>query len=218
MFFLLGSNLPVKDDAKEDNKLFKRTNEISKESNARHQRKRSSMSRKLFLTVRQERQQQKFYSESEEASDEIINVRSQSLKLRLNDPLDFDYYNSTRFYEKEANDNNIDDDADNENLLKQARRWEITSKNVNENKRKTNEPIDYLNDRSIDVLNCTSSRYELCLLLLRLFLQFQDDTQDNVSSTLILKLALDSLWSLQFVQPKIGNKKIFYFILTLASI
>ncbi|KOC69033.1 Lysosomal-trafficking regulator [Habropoda laboriosa] len=118
-------------------------------------------------------------SESELLTDGIDQARSLTLKIRLN-PMDFEYFTSVVRSDEEQK--------------WQAALYELPARPA----KKT--PRDYIDERIKDVLDARISNFETSLLIIQLLqgLRDYDTPAEQTPTVLVLKFALDTLWSLQF--------------------
>ncbi|CAK9830368.1 Lysosomal-trafficking regulator [Anthophora retusa] len=124
-------------------------------------------------------------SESELLTDGIDQARSLTLKIRLN-PMDFEYFTSVVRSDEEQK--------------WQAALYELPARPV----KKT--PRDYIDERIKDVLDARISNFETSLLIIQLLqgLRDYDTPAEQTPAVLVLKFALDTLWSLQFGIDGVG--------------
>lgn len=166
----------------------------------RQQRRSRRRSRSYQLVVDDEQQQQNHpqtttsppnsnSSCNSSSESEMITTtidRSSTLKIRLN-PMDFEYFTSVVRSEDEL-----------------AKRWQVSDESeardnsmITSNNSKWEESLD---ERTRAVQNTTASQFELSLMIIQLIASIRESPAMRV-----LKFALDTLWSLEFVETSSSN-------------
>ncbi|XP_011500271.1 PREDICTED: uncharacterized protein LOC105364105 [Ceratosolen solmsi marchali] len=206
--------------------LITKESEITDESPLRRRRKRRSnnninyyrMANKSVIDNHQQHDQSKQSfsenpsSESELLSDAIDHNRSLTFRIRFN-PIDFEYFTSVVHSEDER-----------------LKVWQFSkfcgydrsncgyefvemSRNLNSTWKSAWE--DTIDERMKAVMDCNVSQFELSLLLIQLLLALQEHATSRESNIAmpVLKVALDTLWTLQF-----SNESIAFSVLECATL